>query len=145
MLARIAAGTERDGRHVRAGRVLDFYRTHRPTSAAEASATVVEHVLAIVPCDAVFVPTRAGTTARLLARFKPAVSASRQRKICQDLEFSYGVCPVEIDRNPDNWQEFGRAWMRDQGLSGRTAMLVAGPSSAHPEAYRRIEFMRLDG
>ena len=148
MLARIAAETERDGRHARAGGVLDFYRTHGPTSAAEAIATVVEHALATVPCDAVFVPTRTGTTARMLARFKPAVwvvSLSRQRKICQDLAFSYGVCPVEIDRDPDNWQEFGRAWMRDQGLSGRAAMLVAGPSSAHPEAHHRIEFMRLDG
>jgi len=105
MLARIAAETERDGRHARAGGVLDFYRTHRPTSAAEAIATVVEHALDTVPCDAVFVPTRTGTTARMLARFKPAVwvvSLSRQRKICQDLAFSYGVCPAEIDRDPDN-------------------------------------------
>ncbi|MCX6551598.1 MAG: pyruvate kinase [Acidobacteria bacterium] len=148
MLARIAAETERNGRHARAGGVLDFYRTHRPTTAAEAIATVVEHALDTVPCDAVFVPTRTGTTARMLARFKPTVwvvSLSRQRHVCQGLAFSYGVWPVELDADPDGWRAFAGAWMQANEVTGQSAMLVAGPSSAHPEANHRIEFMRLGG
>jgi len=32
---------------------------------------------------------------------------------------------------------------RDHGLAAATAMLVAGPSSTHPDADHRIEFMRI--
>ena len=147
-LARIAAETERNGLRAPAWGVMEFYRTHRPESAAEAMATVVEHALDNVPCDAVFVPTKTGTTARMLARFKPTVwvvGVSRRRAVCQNLVFSYGVYPAQIEVEPEDWQQFGRAWLREQGLTGHSAMLVAGPSSAHPEARSRIEFMRLDG
>jgi pyruvate kinase len=146
MLARIAAATEQ-GRPPARRRVLDeSSRLHRPSSAAEAIATVVEHALESVPCDAVFVPTRTGATARMLARFKPSVwviAASNQRRVCQGLVFSYGVCPIQIVDDPEDWESFGRTWMREQGMTGHAAMLVAGPSAAHPEAHHRIEFMRL--
>jgi pyruvate kinase len=147
-LARIAAETERGRPAAQLHSVVEFYRTNRPSTAAEAIATVVEHALDNVPCDSVFVPTRTGTTARMLARFKPTVwvvAVSRRREVCQGLAFSYGVCPVQIDQEPRDWQVFARAWMAAEGLTGHTAMLVAGPSSAHPEARHRIEFLRLDG
>jgi len=144
-LTRIAAETERHRPHAQ-DPVLAYYRTHRPSSAAEAIATVVEHALDSVPCDLVFVPTRTGMTARMLSRFKPTVwivAVSRRASVCQGLLFSYGVYPVQIDREPEDWQQFGREWMREQGLTGQSAMLVAGPSDAHPEAHHRIEFLRL--
>lgn len=145
-LARIAAATE-PGRPAAWRRaVAEFSRSHTPESAAAAMSSVVEHALDRVPCDAVFVPTRTGTTARMLARFKPAVwvmAASAERRVCQGLVFSYGVCPIQLDREPEDWQVFGRAWMAGQGEAGRAALLVAGPSAAHPEARHRIEFMRL--
>jgi pyruvate kinase len=145
-LARIAAETEQHRRQSQDA-VLEYYRTHRPTTGAEAIATVVEHALDTVPCDVVFVPTRTGTTARMLARFKPVVwvvAVSRRASVCQGLLFSYGVDSVQIDPEPEDWQQFGREWMRKQGVNGHTAMLVAGPSDAHPEAHHRIEFLRLD-
>jgi pyruvate kinase len=148
MLGRIAAETERAEPSARQHGVREFSRTHRPGSAAEAMATVVEHALDTVPCEGVFVPTRTGTTARMLARYKPAawvIAVSERREVCQGLVFSYGVRPEQIAQDPEDWEAFARSWMRDHGVPGRTAMLVAGPSQAHPEARHRIEFMRLGG
>jgi pyruvate kinase len=145
-LARIATETERSRPRSRMDELLAFYRTNRPASAAEAVATIVEHALDSVPCDAVFVPTRTGTTARMLARFKPTVwivALSRRRAVCQGLVFSYGVWPVELDAEPGDWRAFADAWMREHEVTGHSAMLVAGPSSVHPDANHRIEFMQL--
>jgi pyruvate kinase len=128
-------------------RVLEFYRANQPTTASEAVATVVEQALQTVPCDTVFVPTQTGTTARMLSRFKPAVwivAASHRHEVCQGLAFSYGVWPVEADADPADWWDFAGRWMDAHGIEGRRrAMLVSGPSAAHPDATHRLEFKRL--
>ena len=146
MLARIAAATEprRPGASLSA--LHEFYLTHRPATTSEAISTIVEDALGTVPCDAVFVPTRTGTTARMLARHKApvwVVALSRDPAVSQGLVFSYGVWPVELMAEPGDWREFAAAWMRQHGLAATHAMLVAGPSSTHPDANHRIEFMRL--
>jgi hypothetical protein len=46
---------------------------------------------------------------------------------------------------PSKWREFARAWPREQEVPGQFAMLVAGPSTRHPEANHRIEIMRVGG
>jgi pyruvate kinase len=148
MLASIAAATE--ARHP-AARLQDLRKLcldRAPATAAEAIAAVVEHALETVPCAAVFVPTRTGTTARMISRFKPGVwiaSLSRDPVVGQGLAFSYGVHPVDLVEEPDNWREFARGWMREQQLSGAIAMLVAGPSARNPDANHRIEIMRVGG
>ena len=116
----------------------------RPASVAEAVATVVEHALETVPCVAAFVPTRTGTTARMIARFKPSVwivAFTQDAAVRQGLLFSYGVVPVLLHDEPGDWREFARDWLRAQALPGDVAMLVAGPSSKFPDANHRIEFM----
>jgi pyruvate kinase len=117
-----------------------------PTTAAEAVASVVEDALETVPCAAVFIPTRTGTTARMIARFNPPiwlVGLSRDPAVCQGLAFSYGVHPVDLPEDPDNWREFARHWVREHALPGRVAMLVAGPSLRNPDANHRLEFLRV--
>jgi len=146
MLAKIAEATEPHRAAASVNRLQEFYRTHRPTKASEAIATVVEDALRTVPCDAVFVPTRTGSTARMLSRFKPpvwTVAVSTDAAACQGLVFSYGVQAVGIAAEPEDWRGFAAAWARDHGLDAKTVMLVAGPSASHPEANYRIEFMRL--
>ena len=148
MLAKIAEATEPHRAAASVNRLHEFYRTHRPETAAEGIATVVEHALGTVPCDAVIVPTRSGSTARMIARFKLpvwTVAVSADAAVCQGLAFSYGVQALDIPAEPDDWREFAAAWARDHGLEARRAMLVAGPSAKHPEANYRIEFMRLAG
>jgi pyruvate kinase len=146
MLARIAQATESQRAGASINRLEEFYRTHRPATVSEAIATVVEEALGTVPCDAVFVPTRTGSTARMLSRFKPpvwTVALSADAAVCQGLAFSYGVHPVDLAAEPEDWRVFAAAWARDHGLDARKAMLVAGPSAKHPEANYRIEFMQL--
>lgn len=146
MLAEIAAATE--AARPMAG--LNDLRTHcaqpQPSTDAAAIASVVEHALQTVACAAVFVPTRSGTTARLISRFKPSpwiVALTQNAAVSQALRFSYGVHPAPLERDPENWHDFARTWLRQQQLTGPTAMLVAGPSERHPDANHRIEFIRL--
>ena len=63
MLAKIAASPKRAVRppcYI----ISNGNRPHQPTTAAEATASVVEHALTTVPCAAVFVATKSGATAR---------------------------------------------------------------------------------
>jgi pyruvate kinase len=146
MLARIAAATEARRPAARLEDLQRLCRAQPPASAAEAIAAVVEHALETVPCAAVFVPTHSGATARMIARFKPAVwtvALSPQPAVCQALQFSYGVEPVALASEPDDWCDFARGWLRAHEVPGPIAVLVAGPSERHPEANYRMEFLRL--
>ena len=146
MLAKIAAFTEAHRPPTRLNDLKAISSQHQPATAAEAIASVVEHSLETVPCAAVFVPTRTGTTVRMISRFNPAVwivALSRDTGICQGLAFSYGVHAEQIAEDPDNWRDFARNWLREYQLSGAIAMLVAGPSTRNPDANYRIEFMRV--
>jgi pyruvate kinase len=142
MLAKIAAYTEAHRPAIR----LTNVRQQPATTAAEAMASVVEHALETVPLAAVFVPTRTGTTARMISRFKPkvwTVALSRDFGVCQGLAFSYGVYPVQLQQDPENWSGFAQLWLRENQVSGSLALLSAGPSAHHPEANYRLEFLRI--
>ena len=107
---------------------------------------MVEHALETVPCAAAFVPTRTGTTARMISRFKPAawiVAVSRDEAVCQGLAFSYGVHPIQLAQEPESWRDFARQWLREHQVPGAMAILVAGPSTRNPDANHRLEFLRV--
>jgi pyruvate kinase len=94
----------------------------------------------------VFVPTRSGSTARMISRFKPSawiVALSNDPAVCQGLAFSHGVHPVDLPEDPDNWRDYARNWLQEQELPGRIAILAAGPSAHHTDANHRIEFLVL--
>jgi pyruvate kinase len=145
MLARIAAATEPRRPRTGLNALLEKSRQAPPATAAEAIALVVQHALETVPCAAVLVPTRSGSTARMISRFKPAVwvlAPCADSAACQGLAFSYGVHPIDCAEEPDNWRDFAAHWLREQHVPGRIAMLVAGPSVRNPEASYRVEFLR---
>jgi pyruvate kinase len=146
MLAKIAAYTEAH----RPPSGLDDLKAisggREPAGATEAIALVVEHALAMVPCAALLVPTRTGATARMISRYNPAVwlvALSHDDAVSQGLVFSYGVYPVTLADDPENWSDYARGWLREHQVPGHIAMLVAGPSPRHPEANHRIEFLRV--
>ena len=146
MLAKIAAYTEAHRPPTRLNHLHALSSQHRPSTAAEAIASVVDHALTTVPCAAVFVPTRTGTTARMISRFNPAVwivALSHDAAVCQGLAFSYGVHPVELAQEPENWRDFARQWLREHQIPDAMAMLVAGPSTRNPDANYRLEFLRI--
>jgi pyruvate kinase len=146
MLARIAAFAESHRTTSGLADLRSRLNTHTPVNAAEAVARVVEHALDTVPCAAVFVPTRTGTTARMISRFKPKVwivALSRDPVVCQGLTFSCGVHPMHQEEDPENWRDFTRDWLRQGRIAGDIAMLVAGPSQRSPDANHRLEFLRV--
>jgi pyruvate kinase len=143
-------------------RIAAYAETHRPVkppaawqclsgrqdlaTAAEAIASVVDHALVTAPCAAVFVPTRTGTTARMISRCSPEVwivALSQDPTVCQGLMFSYGVHPVLMTEDPEDWSIIARKWLREQEVPGPIAMLVAGPSERNPDANYRLEFLRV--
>jgi pyruvate kinase len=68
---------------------------------------------------------------------------SRDEDVCQGLAFSYGVHPVRLAADPENWRDFASSWLREHQLDGNIAMLVAGPSERHPADNHRLEFLRV--
>ena len=146
MLAKIAAFTEthRPRRSFAAQR--DFLQEKMTTISGDRMASVVEHALETVPCDLLLVPTRGGTVARAISRCKPPVwviAPSSDPAVCQKLAFSYGVHPVDLGEEPDDWRQWAAHWLRENGITGQRVMLVAGPSPRNPNANYRIELMRL--
>ena len=109
-------------------------------------ASLVEHALETVPCEAVLVPTRGGTTARAISRCKPSVwiiAPSSDPAASQGLAFSYGVHAVDLAEEPADWREYAARWLPEHGLIADRVMLVAGPSPRNPSANHRIELMPL--
>ena len=146
MLAKIAAATEARRPPARLKELRTLCLEQKPATAAEGIASVVEHALETVPSAAVFVPTHTGTTARMISRYKPSLwiaAISHDHAVCQGLAFSYGVQPVHLAEDPEDWRTFAKNWLREQQVPGWVAVLVAGPSPNHPDANHRIEFMRV--
>jgi pyruvate kinase len=147
MLARIAAFTEthRPRRSLAAQR--EFVQQEPVMTAGDQMASVVEHTLDTVPCDLLLVPTRGGSVARAISRFKPPVwiiAPGSDPAVCQNLAFSYGVHSVDLTEEPDNWRQWIEHWLRQNGITAERVILVAGPSPRNPKANDRIELMRLD-
>ena len=144
MLAKIAAATEMHRPRARLKELREITRQQPPATAAEAMASIVEHALDTVPCVAVFVPTRGGSTARMISRFKPSgwiAAPCADPVVCQGLVFSYGVHPIQTSDEPNDWRDFARRWLHEQQQPGHIAMLVAGPSPRNPNANHRVEFL----
>jgi len=147
MLARIASFTEANRPTSSSCDLGVLSGQKKPTNAAEALSSMVEHALNTVPCAGVFVPTLTGTTARMITRYNPPVwivAISYDNNVCQGLAFSYGVFPVNIKNHPESWSGFARNWLKDQQVNGSVAMVVTGPSPDHPADDYRLEFVRLD-
>jgi pyruvate kinase len=148
MLARIAAYTETHRPPTRLRDLKAHLGEGPATTSAEAVASVVEHTLETVPCAGVFVATKTGGTARMISRFKPAqwiITLSRDADVCQALAFSYGVHPVQLAEDPENWSDHCRQLLHKRQAGAGAAILVAGPSARHPEANHYIEFFRFGG
>ncbi len=146
MLARIAAATE----PALAGyAVADLLRSQRREDRVRLtdliSMSVRTTVDRVTPA-AVFVPTRSGATARIIARFRLPVwivAVSAVDATCQRLQFTWGVHGVFEPEHPEDWKGYIGRWLRDNGVPGELAVLTEGPSSKHPEANHRMEIVDL--
>jgi pyruvate kinase len=94
----------------------------------------------------VIVPTRSGATARSITRFRLPVwitAVSSQQKTCQDLMFSYGVCPVCEPDHPENWRKWAKNWLKSLNTEGSLVVLTEGPSEKRPDRNNRMEIIDL--
>jgi pyruvate kinase len=146
MLARIAAAIER----LRPARAVRDALRERPRQDAapvfDLIASSVDTLIERAAPAAVFVPTIGGTTARRIARFRPApwiVAVSPSRSACQRLVLTWGVLPVLVAERPTDWRAFARAWLREHGVAGDRVLVTEGPSPRHPDANDRIEIVDL--
>ena len=147
MLAKIAAFTETHRPRTTLMALRELLQQQAAMTGGDGMVSVVEHALDTVPCDLVLVPTRSGTTARILSRCKPPVwlvAPSLDSAVCQGLAFSYGVHPVENTEEGRDWRDFIERWLQANSLTALRVLLVAGPSHRHPNANHRIELMRLN-
>ena len=106
----------------------------------------VETTLERITPPTVIVPTRSGTTARSITRFRLPVwitAFSRFEKTCQDLMFSYGVLPICEPDHPDDWKQWARNWLQTVGEVGNLVVLTEGPSKKHPYRNNRMEILDL--
>jgi pyruvate kinase len=147
MLARIAGFTETHRPRMALALRRELLQQQAPATGGDRMASLVEHALDTVPVGLVLVPTRGGTTARMISRYKPrvwVVAPSHDPAVGQALAFSYGIHPVDLTEDPADWREYSEKWMRETGVTALRVMLVAGPSSKNPKANHRIELMQLD-
>lgn len=148
MLAKIAAFTESHRPRASLAARRELLQQTAAMTVGDRIASLVEHALDTVPCEVVLVPTRMGTTARMISRCKSPVwilTPSSETAACQGLAFSYGVHPVDLAEKSADWRDFAARWLPEHGSSAKRVMLVAGPSLRNPRASHRIEFMQLDG
>ena len=146
-LARIAAATEP---HRPRFDLWDKLRSLSPDANLDVPDLLslgIEAVMGASKAAAVVVPTRSGTTARRISRFRLPVwiaAPSPDLQVCRRLLLSYGVEPIHLGDRQADWSAFARDWMRKEGVPGHLAILVTGPSEQDPGANSRMELLELE-
>ena len=82
----------------------------------------------------------------MISRFNPAVwivAMSRDAAVCQGLAFSYGVHPIHLAQQPENWPDFARHWLREHRGPRRRGHARGRSVHANPDANHRLEFLRV--
>jgi pyruvate kinase len=146
MLARIAAAIEPHRPALRVRESLRQAGTTEMVSLTDLIASSVEAAMERVTPAVVIVPTRSGTTARSISRYRLPVwivGVSSQEATCQRLQFTYGVLPVHEPDHPEDWKAFAREWLRAHEVQGDLVIVTEGPSAKHPEANNRMELIDL--
>ena len=96
---------------------------------------------------AVVTPTLSGDTARMLTRFRLPVwiiASSPNYSTSQQLQFSFGVCPVFVAERPEVWDQFARELLIHKGFKEGIALLTYGTGTLSEKTTTRIEFIDLE-
>lgn len=147
MLAKIATVTEPYRPRYRLKEALETYGKDKNLGMTDLIALSVHYTLERSSPSAVFVPTRSGSTARNIARFRLPVwlvALSSRQATCQALQFSYGVFPQYEQDHPEDWNGYSREWLKKHAIKGTLAVLTEGPSIRHPDANHRMELIEFD-
>ncbi|MGH9867438.1 MAG: pyruvate kinase [Candidatus Polarisedimenticolia bacterium] len=143
-LARIAAATEPHRPSVDLWERLKSLTPDMDLDVPDLFAVSVETLMACSRPAAVVVPARTGSTARSICSFRLPVwiaAPTSSLAVLRRLLFSYGVEPLLSKGHAADWTEMTRRWVREQGLPGRLAILVRGPSASHPGSSPALELV----
>ncbi|MDJ0807400.1 MAG: pyruvate kinase [Gammaproteobacteria bacterium] len=139
MLAQISADTE-------PSRELAVKEQRMRRDEANATVDLIAHCVQQAVTNlrpiAVLVPTRSGSSARNIARYRLdswITAFSTEETTCQALQFSYGVNPVLVEQEYPDWGPFCCQWLRGEGFESGVAVLTQGPSLANPQASHSME------
>lgn len=141
MLAEIAAATEPH----RPWPSVDGRLPEHPSLSGLIARSIHSAAQSLKPV-AVIVPTRSGSMARNVTRFRLStwiVAFSNEHTTCQNLQFSYGVQPEHVTEDQADWTPFVREWMRRGGIQDGVALLAQGPSKEYPCGNHRMEIVDL--
>jgi len=145
MLAKIARYTETNRPRTSLKAIHELCEQDPVDSPAEGVSLIVKNALETFPACAVFVPTRSGATVRMLSRFKPPawiVAACIEKRLVRTLIFSYGVHPIEIENEPEDWSIYASEWLKREFASTGNGILVSGPSNRDARTNFRLEFLK---
>jgi len=146
MLVKIAAAVEPERHQIPVREMFHGIDIKNKVPPARLIDLSVESVLEYASPAAVFVPTRSGTTARSIGRFRLPVwiiAVSSQESTCQNLQFSYGVYPVYEKEHPENWKPYIKEWLKSNDITGDIVVMTEGPSTKHPDANYKMEIIDL--
>ncbi len=141
MLVEIASYTEP---HRKAN--LELERLGKKQEIKELIAHNLQLAVKVIDPQAVIIPTRSGSMARNVARYRLPVwitTFSTYESTCQSLQFSYGVFPIKAENDLAEWTPFLRDWFKEQQVTEGIAVLAQGPSEEYPCGNHRIEFIDL--
>lgn len=96
--------------------------------------------------SAVITPTLSGSMPRNVTRYRLPVwitALSSEESTCQSLQFSYGVFPIKVEQDLQEWTPFLRDWFREHHINEGIALLAQGPSPEHPCGNHRLDFIDL--
>ena len=141
MLAEIAVATEP---HLKVDRELE--RLGKKKKIADLIAHNLQLSVRNINPTAVITPTRSGSMPRNVTRYRLPVwitALSSKESTCQSLQFSYGVFPIKVEKDREEWTPFLRSWFREQQINEGSALLAQGPSPEHPCGNHRLDFIDL--
>jgi pyruvate kinase len=148
MLAGIAAATEPARSREALKLALEHYGKDGNIGVVDLIALSIQHAFERICPSAVVVPTRSGATARNVARFRLPVwitAFSATPDTCRQLQFSYGVHPVSVPEELEDWSDYTREWLEARGITEGLALLAQGPSAQNPHANHKMEILQLGG
>lgn len=129
VMASIARETEENGESMGASVLLAVQQAKEDIARSELVALNIYHVADTMEPTVIFVPCASGNTARDIARFRLPqwiVSICLDEQTCQKLQFSYGIYPVFIEKNPSSWPRYAQKWLQQHGIDGDLVIVVEG-------------------
>ncbi len=150
VMARIARQTEATmPRFTIAENLEQQYKAGEIRSEDLMSLTVYQAAETLQPV-VVFAPSRSGSTARRVTRFRLdpwIVAPTQSQTTCQRLQLSFGIYPVYVDEGilaePYLRRQYAAQWLRDHGLDSGVVLLVESSGTLKAEDTKRIDIIAL--